>query len=75
MRVTLLAISSLVMACFTSVMDPNHWELGDREFQEFLSDSDACRYEATPQLQPELPDEPDEGIYRSCMESAGWTQR
>ena len=76
MRFTLLAIVSLTLGCFTTITDPNHWNIGDGDFSQFLADSDLCREQASHPLQPELSDAPmDEDFYRSCMESSGWTER
>lgn len=65
----------LALGCFTTPTDPNYWQISDGQLQRFIGDSDACEYEATPQLQPELPDEVDPEVYRRCMEGHGWRKR
>jgi hypothetical protein len=73
--VAALAGALLALGCFTPVTDPNYWDISRGEFQRFLADSDACEYEATPRLQPELPQEVNPDAYRRCMEGHGWRRR
>ena len=74
-HVAAVAGTLLVLGCFTRVTDASHWQIPDGEFDRFLADSDACEYQATPQLQPELPQQVDPETYRRCMQGMGWRRR